>query len=64
MDFIQVVHALKIIKEHCQGMEDCKQCRLHNKYDNSTCGVSSQSMIPSNWEFDLESEITVPSIFK
>lgn len=64
MDFIQVVHALKMIKKHCQETKVCKHCRLHTKYDKSTCGVSSTSIIPANWEFDLESEITVPSIFK
>lgn len=64
MDFIQVVHALKVIKKHCQETKDCKQCRLHTKYDRSTCGVSSTSIIPASWDFDLETEITVPSIFK
>lgn len=64
MDFVQVLAALRMIRNHCQETEDCKHCRLHTKHDKSTCGVSSTSIIPANWEFDVESEITVPSIFK
>lgn len=64
MDFIRVIHALKTIKEHCQETQDCKQCRLHSKDNASTCGVSPYGVLPCRWEFDLESEIIVPSIFK
>lgn len=64
MDFIEVVEALKVIKRHCQETPDCKQCRLHTKYDSSKCGISDSSVIPASWEFDLESETIVPSIFK
>lgn len=64
MDFIQVIHALKTIKRHCQETSDCKQCRLHSKHNASTCGVSPHGVLPARWEFDLESEETVPSIFK
>ena len=64
MDFIQVVHALKTIKKHCQETPDCKQCRLHSKDDKTSCGVSPTGMVPARWEFDLESEEIVPSIFK
>lgn len=64
MDFIQVIHALKTIKKHCQETPKCEGCRLHSKYDASKCAVCADGFIPANWDFDLESEITVPSIFK
>ena len=64
MDFIQVIHALKTIKRHCAETPYCKECRLHKKNEPSTCGVSPKGFIPARWEFDLESEVTVPSIFK
>lgn len=64
MDFIQVIHALKTIKKHCQETPDCKQCRLHSKSDKTKCGVSPNGNIPAQWEFDVDAEITVPSIFK
>lgn len=64
MDFMDVVSALEVIKKHCEETPDCKQCRLHTKYDNSTCYVSSTSIIPARWEFDVDTEISVPSIFK
>ena len=64
MDFIQVIHALKTIKKHCQETPDCKQCRLHSKDDVTSCGVSPSSSIPAQWEFDVDAEISVPSIFK
>ena len=64
MDFIQVIHALKTIKKHCQETPDCKQCRLHSKEGNTSCGVSPRGFIPAQWEFDVESETIVPSIFK
>ena len=64
MDLIQVIHALKMIKKHCQETPDCKQCRLHSKEDETSCGVSPTGNIPARWEFDLDKEITVPSIFK
>ena len=64
MDFIQVIHALKTIKRHCQETPKCEYCRLHNKNEPSTCGVSPKGYIPAQWEFDLDAEISVPSIFK
>ena len=64
MDFIQVIESLRAIKSHCVETPDCKQCRLHSKDDVTTCGVSPKGNIPARWEFDLESEEIVPSIFK
>ena len=64
MDFIRVIHALKTIKKHCEETPDCKQCRLHSKEDETSCGVSPRSSIPAQWEFDVDAEISVPSIFK
>lgn len=63
MDFIQVIHALKTIKKHCEESNHCRKCRLHSKHDVTKCGVCRDG-IPQHWEFDLESEETVPSIFK
>lgn len=64
MDFIQVLESLKTIKKLCQETPECKQCRLHSKEYETSCGVSPTGMIPARWEFDLESEEIVPSIFK
>ena len=64
MDFIQVTESLKTIKRICQETPDCKQCRLHVKDDAATCGVSPKGCIPARWEFDVDAEIHVPSIFK
>lgn len=64
MDFMDVISALEIIKRHCKETPDCKQCRLHSKDDVTTCGVSPKGTIPARWEFDLDAEIHVPSIFK
>lgn len=68
MNFIEVVDALEIIKEYCQEAPDCKKCRLHDKDDASSCGVSPkgklQGKLPARWEFDFESLGIVPSIFK
>ena len=64
MDFIQVIHALKTIKRHCQETPNCERCRLHVGKDPVKCGVCPDGCIPAQWEFDLESEETVPSIFK
>lgn len=63
MDFIQVIHALKTISSYCKETPDCKQCRLHSKEDETSCGVSPRST-PARWEFDVDEEISVPSIFK
>lgn len=64
MDFREVVEALKIIREHCQGKTQCSQCRLHTKKDDKTCGVAAKDTSPSRWSFDLDPEESVPSIFK
>lgn len=64
MDFINVIESLKTIKTHCNETPDCKSCRLHSRDDPERCGVSPTGYIPARWEFDLESEINVPSIFK
>lgn len=64
MDFMDVISALKVIKRHCLENHDCKQCRLHSKHNASTCGVSPYGVLPARWEFDEESEESVPSIFK
>ena len=64
MDFIQVIHALKTIKTHCLETSNCARCRLHSKEDVNKCGVCPTGSIPARWEFDLESEENVPSIFK
>lgn len=64
MDFIQVIESLKTIKRLCQETPDCKQCRLHVKDDVTTCGVSPSGHIPARWDFDVDAEICVPSIFK
>lgn len=64
MDFLEVLESLKTIKKLCQETPDCKQCRLHAINDNSTCGVSPTGSLPARWNFDLDAEIIVPSIFK
>lgn len=64
MDFINVIEALKIIRSYCRETPDCKYCRLHRRDDSTSCGVCPTPCPPARWEFDLESEITVPSIFK
>lgn len=64
MDFMDVLSALEVIKRHCQETPDCKQCRLHSKHNASTCGVSPYGGLPAQWEFDVDAEISVPSIFK
>lgn len=64
MDFIQVIHALETIKKHCQETPGCKQCRLHSKEYETSCGVSPKGNIPARWEFDVDAETHVPSIFK
>lgn len=64
MDFIQVIESLRTIKKLCQETPNCKQCRLHSKEDVTSCGVSSSGSIPARWVFDVDAEISVPSIFK
>lgn len=64
MDFREVVDALKIIRTYCQGKTHCSECRLHTKKDDNTCGVAAVGTLPSLWNFDLDPEESVPSIFK
>lgn len=64
MDFREVVESLRIIRRYCQGKQSCEKCRLHSKEDSSLCGVSVKGVVPSTWEFDLDPEESVPSIFK
>lgn len=64
MDFMDVVSALEVIKRHCQETELCENCRLHKKNEPSACGVCPDSCIPARWEFDVDAETIVPSIFK
>lgn len=64
MNFSEVVDALKIIRTYCRGKSNCKHCRLHTKNDVNTCGVSAEVTMPSSWDFDLDPEESVPSIFK
>lgn len=64
MDFIEVIESLKTIKRHCQETPKCERCRLHSKDDVTKCGVCNFGQIPAQWEFDLDSEESVPSIFK
>lgn len=65
MDFINVIEALKTIKTYCNEKPDCKSCRLHRRDDTERCGVSPTApYIPARWNFDLDPEESVPSIFK
>lgn len=64
MDFMDVLSALEVIKRHCQETPDCKQCRLHKKDEPDACAVCADCYIPARWEFDVDAEISVPSIFK
>ena len=64
MDLMDVLSALEVIKRHCQETPHCKQCRLHKKNEPDTCGVCPRGSIPAQWEFDVDAEISVPSIFK
>ena len=64
MNFMEVVDALKIIQTYCRGKTNCQHCRLHSKRDDKTCGVSEEGIAPSSWDFDLDPEESVPSIFK
>lgn len=64
MDFMDVVSALEVIKKYCQETPDCKMCRLHAINDTTTCGVSPTGSLPARWEFDVDAEISVPSIFR
>jgi hypothetical protein len=64
MDFMNVLSALEVLKRHCQETSKCEDCRLHSKYDASKCAVCADAFIPSRWEFDVDAETTVPSIFK
>lgn len=64
MSFSEVIDALKIIRTYCQGKTHCQHCRLHTKKDDNTCGVAADGTLPSQWDFDLDPEESVPSIFK
>jgi hypothetical protein len=64
MNFSEVVDALKIIRTYCRGKSNCKHCRLHAKEDVKTCGVAVKGASPATWEFDLDPEENIPSIFK
>lgn len=65
MNFMDVLSALEIIKRHCQETPQCESCRLHSKKDPYKCGVCSYyDCIPARWEFDVDAETHVPSIFK
>lgn len=64
MDFREVVDALKLIKTYCIGKPNCQQCRLHAIEDDKTCGVAAKGSSPATWDFDLDPEESVPSIFK
>lgn len=64
MDFIQVIESLRTIKKLCQETTKCEQCRLHSKESKDSCGVSPRGSIPAQWEFDVDAEIRLPSIFK
>lgn len=64
MDFMDVISALEVIKRHCLETPKCEVCRLHSKDDVNTCGVSPKGCIPARWEFDVDKETIVPSIFK
>ena len=64
MNFSEVVDALKIIQTYCRGKTNCQHCRLHTKKDDKTCGVAAKGTLPSTWEFELDPEEIVPSIFK
>ena len=64
MDSIQVIESLRTIKKLCQETPDCKKCRLHSKEDDKTCGVAAKGASPAIWDFDLDPEESVPSIFK
>ena len=64
MSFVKVLESLKIIRSYCGEMTECEQCRLHAKDDRKSCAVSRDGNIPANWEFDLDMEVIVPSIFK
>ena len=64
MDFMDVIDALKTIKIHCEETPQCECCRLHSKEDATKCGVCPVGCIPARWEFDVDAETIVPSIFK
>lgn len=64
MDFTDVISALEVIKRHCQETPKCEDCRLHSKYDASKCSVCADCFIPARWEFDVDVETHVSSIFK
>lgn len=64
MDFREVVDALKIIRSYCQEKPNCQLCRLHSKKDDKTCGVAAKDTMPASWDFNLDPEESVPSIFK
>lgn len=64
MDFREVVDALKMIKTYCIGKPNCQNCRLHSKNDDKTCGVAEKGASPATWDFNLDPEESVPSIFK
>lgn len=63
MDFMDVISALEVIKRHCQETQKCEECRLHSKDDVNACGVCPNGNIPARWEFDVDAETIVPSIF-
>lgn len=64
MNFREVIESLRTIKKLCQETPACKKCRLHSKEDEDLCGVCHSGSIPARWEFDVDADITVPSIFK
>ena len=64
MDFIKVLESRRIIRSYCGSMDECEQCRLHAKDDGTSCAVSRDGNIPVDWDFDLDTEVIVPSIFK
>lgn len=59
---MELLEALKVIRDECKKHSRCKMCPLRS-YDDKLCTITA-NINPDNWKFADEDTDEVPRLFK
>lgn len=57
---MELLEALKTIRDECSTHNNCQRCPLRSKSDDDSCGLKER--YPSEWDL-LDDGVTIPKLF-
>lgn len=59
---MELLEALKTIRDECSTHDQCKCCPLRSKTNESSCSLDIREHAPADWEL-IGDDATIPKLF-